>query len=103
MVIRKKIIVTGANGQLGMELQQLASSYPAFEFIFTTRNEMPLDDLNAIGQFVSKHQPQYFINCAAHTAVDKAESEKDLAYKINSEAPGFIAKACKEKNLLLAF
>jgi len=101
MMTRKKIIVTGANGQLGMELQQLASSYPAYEFIFTTRNEMPLDDLNSISQFISKHQPQYFINCAAHTAVDKAESEKELAFKINAEAPGIIAKACKENNVQL--
>jgi dTDP-4-dehydrorhamnose reductase len=62
---------------------------------------MPLDDLNYICKFISKYEPEYFINCAAHTAVDKAESEKDLAFKINAEAPGLIAKACKENNVQL--
>ncbi|MEP7374159.1 MAG: dTDP-4-dehydrorhamnose reductase [Chitinophagaceae bacterium] len=99
--MRKKILVTGANGQLGMELQQLAKAYTLFEFIFTTREEMPLDNPEAITNFIAKQQPQYFINCAAHTAVDKAESEKELAYQINAEAPGTIAKACKENNVQL--
>lgn len=99
--MRKKIIVTGANGQLGMELQQLAKVYPGYEFIFATREELPLDDLNAISRFILKHQPQYCINCAAYTAVDKAETEKELAYKVNAEAPGIIAKACKENNVQL--
>jgi dTDP-4-dehydrorhamnose reductase len=101
MVMRKKILVTGANGQLGMELQQLAKAYPLFEFIFTTRGEMPLDNPEAISNFIAKRQPQYFINCAAHTAVDKAESEKELAYKINEEAPGIIANACRKNNVQL--
>src|SRR5436189_4203534 len=101
MVMRKKILVTGANGQLGMEIQQLAKAHPLFEFIFTTRGEMPLDNPETIRNYIAKHQPQYFINCAAHTAVDKAESEKELAYQINAEAPGIIAKACKENNVQL--
>jgi dTDP-4-dehydrorhamnose reductase len=84
-----------------MEIQQLAKAYPLFEFIFTTREDVPLDNPEAISNFIAKHQPQYFINCAAHTAVDKAESEKELAYQINAEAPGIIAKACKENNIQL--
>lgn len=99
--MRKKILVTGANGQLGMEIQQLAKAYPLFEFVFATRSEMPLDNPEVIGSFIAKHQPQYLVNCAAHTAVDKAESEKELAYKVNAEAPGVIAKACKENNVQL--
>ena len=94
--MQKKILVTGANGQLGMELQQLSSSYPHFEFIFTTREELPLDDFEGINKFIAHHQPHYFINCAAYTAVDKAESEKALAYKINAEAPAIIATACRK-------
>ncbi|MGZ8511106.1 MAG: dTDP-4-dehydrorhamnose reductase [Chitinophagaceae bacterium] len=101
MVKRKKIIVTGANGQLGMELQQLASSYPHFEFVFATRQELPLDDPDAIYSYIVAQQPQYFINCAAYTAVDKAESEKELAYKVNAEAPGIIAGACKKNDVRL--
>ena len=97
--MRKKILVTGANGQLGMELRQLAPGYPEFDFIFTTREQLPLDDLSSIGNFISELKPQYCINCAAYTAVDKAESEKELSYKINAEAPGEMAAACKSNNI----
>ena len=101
MEMQKKILVTGANGQLGMELQQLATAYPSFQFIFTTRREFSLDDFDAINNFITVHQPQYFINCAAYTAVDKAESEKESAYKINAGSAGVIAEACKANNVQL--
>ena len=94
-------MVTGANGQLGMELQQLAPAYPSFQFIFTNRTEFSLDDFDAINNFIALHQPEYLINCAAYTAVDKAETEKELAYKINAEAAGTIAAACKKNNVQL--
>ena len=95
----KKILVTGANGQLGMELQQLAPKYPDFDFVFTTREQLPLDDVTSIDRIISRHNPQYLINCAAYTAVDKAESEKDLAYAVNATAPGIMAAACKKNNV----
>jgi dTDP-4-dehydrorhamnose reductase len=101
MVKRKKIIVTGANGQLGMELRKVASSYPLFEFVFATRQELPLDNPGMIDSYIARQLPQYLINCAAYTAVDNAESEKELAYKINAEAPGVIANACKRNNVQL--
>jgi dTDP-4-dehydrorhamnose reductase len=97
--MRKKILVIGANGQLGMELQQLAPGNPAFDFVFTTREQLSLDDLKAINRFFSEHKPQYCINCAAFTAVDKAESEKESAYRVNAEAPGVMAAACKKNNI----
>ena len=97
--MREKILVTGANGQLGMELQQLAAGYPGFDFVFTTREQLPLDDLNALDRFISEHKPQYCINCAAYTAVDKAESEMELAFRINAEAPGIMAASCKTNNI----
>ena len=99
MIMRKKILVTGANGQLGMELQQFSPENPGFDFVFTTREQLPLDDLNAINWFIAQHKPQYCINCAAYTAVDKAESEKDLAYRVNAVAPGEMATACKKNNI----
>ncbi len=97
--MQKKIVVTGANGQVGKELQELAIAYTGFNFIFATRQELPLDSTDAIHSFIEKNQPHYFINCAAYTAVDKAESEKDLAYAINAEAPGSIAAICQKNNI----
>ncbi len=98
---RKKILVTGANGQLGKELQQLAQSFPKFDFIFTTRLDLPLDNHQIIQDYILLHHPDYIINCAAYTAVDKAETETDLTYKLNAEAPAIIAASCKENNIQL--
>lgn len=96
--MQKIILVSGANGQLGMELAQLVSACPSFRFVLATRDELPLDDFDVINDLIDRHKPQYFVNCAAYTAVDKAESEKELAYKINADAPGVIAAACKRNN-----
>ncbi len=92
------ILVTGANGQLGMELALLVSQYPAFHFVLTTRQDLPLDNFDLINKLIDKHQPKYVVNCAAYTAVDKAESDKELAHRINAEAPGVIAAACRRNN-----
>jgi dTDP-4-dehydrorhamnose reductase len=91
----KKILVTGANGQLGRELQNLASHYPGFEFLFTGHSTLPIEDQQQIDEYFTAHRPLWCINCAAYTAVDKAESEKDAAYRINGEAPGWLANACR--------
>jgi dTDP-4-dehydrorhamnose reductase len=99
--MNKTILVTGANGQLGMELQHIAQEYTGFHFVFTTRHEMPLDDMAAIEKVINEHKPAYVVNCAAYTAVDKAETEKELAYQINAEAAGVIASTCKKNNAQL--
>ena len=91
----QKIIVTGAGGQLGRELQILASAFPSFDFIFADRNQLPINDPARISAFFNEHQPNWCINCAAYTAVDKAESEKDAAFRINGDAPGYLANACR--------
>ena len=93
---KPKILVTGGNGQLGRELQQLSSLYSQFEFFFLTRDDMPIDQFELVRNFFNTLKPAYCINCAAYTAVDKAESEKELAYQINSEAVGVLAAVCKE-------
>ena len=91
------IIVTGKDGQLGFELMQLQQQFTNdFNFIFTSRNELDLTNTNAINAFIEIHQPQYFINTAAYTAVDKAETEKELAYTINATAPATIATICNK-------
>lgn len=92
--MKKKIIVTGANGQVGQELRAAAASGSEFDFIFLTRNDFPLDNTASLGPLFETYQPAYFINCAAYTAVDKAESEKEQAFKINGDAVGTIAATC---------
>jgi dTDP-4-dehydrorhamnose reductase len=92
------IVVTGANGQVGQELRVLAALYPAFEFVFTSHDTMPVNDEAAVQKVFAAHRPVYCINCAAYTAVDKAESEQDLAYQVNAEGTRILAAACKANN-----
>ena len=94
MAATQTILVTGSNGQLGSELKELAPLHPNFHFVFLTRNELPLSNVAAIKDAVTAYNPQYVINCAAYTAVDKAESERDEAFTINAEAVGELAKVC---------
>jgi dTDP-4-dehydrorhamnose reductase len=91
----KKILVTGGNGQLGNELKELASSYSQYEFFFTDLPELSITDENAVENFFKEVKPSFLINCAAYTAVDKAESEKEINNLINGTAVGILAKACK--------
>jgi dTDP-4-dehydrorhamnose reductase len=89
------ILVTGAGGQLANEIRILASGFPQYRFFFTTKDELTIDDSEALQQFFDKHRIHYCINCAAYTAVDKAESEKEKAFKINAEAVGELAALCR--------
>ena len=98
MVVRQKILVTGANGQLGKELRERAADFSAFEFIFPGREDLPIHHFEMVRHYFSVYRPQYLINCAAYTAVDRAESEKDLAFQVNGEAVGVLAAICQENN-----
>lgn len=91
-----KILVTGSNGQLGSELKELASFHPQYDFVFLTREQLAINNQDAIERVLGKHHPAYLINCAAYTAVDKAESEKELADAINGTAVGNLALRCKQ-------
>lgn len=93
-----KILVTGANGQLGQELQELAKTTPGYLFKFVSRQELPIENAAAVQETLQTFQPNYLVNCAAYTAVDKAETEKEQAFLINGEAPGILAKACAANN-----
>jgi len=90
------VLVTGSNGQVGKELQQLASQYPQFRFVFASREDLPLHHFVLAENFFIGIHPQYCINCAAYTAVDKAESEPELATLVNGEAVGHLAALCKK-------
>ncbi len=93
---KKKIIVTGANGQLGQELKIASLNYPQFEFVFLSKEELNINDSPAVISFFLSNRPAFCINCAAYTAVDKAESEKEKAFLINADATGVLAKASKQ-------
>jgi len=90
------ILVTGANGQLGKELKQLEGAYPGYRFIFLSREDLPIHHFELVRNFFKGYTPQYLVNCAAYTAVDKAETEKDLAFQVNGEAVGVLAAVCRE-------
>src|SRR6478752_4625800 len=98
MKLKSKILVTGGNGQLGKELQELSSLHTGLEFIFLSREDLPIHQFELVRNYFKTIKPAYCINCAAYTAVDKAESEKDLAFQINGEAVGVLAAVCKEHN-----
>lgn len=87
-----RILVTGANGQLGSEFRTIAALHPQFEFLFTTRAELPVADNTAVENHFRETKPAYCINCAAYTAVDKAEVEKEQAFEVNANAVGHLAK-----------
>ena len=88
-----KILVTGSKGQLGNELRLMAQSLPELEFLFTDLEELDITNEKAVEKLFSEYRPQWVINCAAYTAVDKAELEPEKAMMINARAPGILAKA----------
>ncbi len=96
------ILVTGSNGQLGSELRMLAPSFPRIRFIFTDVAELDITSETAIGIMMSEARPAVVINCAAYTAVDRAESDAKTAFLINATAAGNLAvAAAKHKALLI--
>jgi dTDP-4-dehydrorhamnose reductase len=97
----KTILVTGANGQLGKELQVIAGAYPDYTFLFTDKEQLPIDNIEILRSYFSAQPINYCINCAAYTAVDKAETETENAFAINATAVGNIAAICKEFNTQL--
>lgn len=89
----KEILITGCRGQLGNEIQLLASEYPHFHFFFTDREELDITNEEQVMAFVEANKITTIINCAAFTAVDKAESEEALCDLLNHKAPGYLAAA----------
>ncbi len=95
------ILITGANGQLGKEIKILSKKIPVYQFLFTSKEELSIDNTESVKLFFEKHHIDYCVNCAAYTAVDKAESEKEKAFLINADAVGSLAKNCNENKVKL--
>jgi len=91
----KTILITGANGQLGKEFRALAASYPQYQFLFATRDELSIENFELVKKYFAEHSIRFCVNCAAYTAVDKAETESDTAFSINADAVGNLAAVCE--------
>lgn len=87
-----KILVTGAGGQLSTELQGLSTNYTDYELLLLTKQQMSITEEEEVSKIITDFKPGYVINCAAYTAVDKAESDKEKAFAINGTATGLLAK-----------
>ena len=95
---KKNILVTGANGQLGQEFRKIATLFLQCNFIFVTKEQLSITDEDAVNIFFKNNPIDICINCAAYTAVDKAETERELATTVNATAVGYLAKACRIYN-----
>lgn len=97
-ISKPKILVTGAGGQLGKEIRIQAVQHPSYDFIFLTREDLAIHHFEMMKAFFQEVKPTYCINCAAYTAVDKAETEKEQAMLVNAESVGVLASICKMFN-----
>ena len=97
-----KILVTGANGQLGKTIKELVDKNDEnHSFVFLTKSDLDISNRRAINQYFKTNQFDYCINCAAYTNVEQAEESIKDAFKINSEAVGHLSESCKKSNTIL--
>lgn len=90
-----KLLITGANGQLGNEIRELAHSYPQYTFLYTDIDELDITNAAEVLAYFGIHRPDVVINCAAYTAVDKAEADAETAFLVNATASGNLARAAQ--------
>ena len=95
------ILVTGANGQLGSEIREIAPNNQDYNFLFTDVDDLDITNHKAVKEFIESNEINVIINCAAYTAVDKAESEPEIADKINHLAVKNFAKLSKDNSIKL--
>ena len=97
-----KVLVTGANGQLGKTIEELYSKNNlAIDFKFVTKTDLDITKKNDIESIFKNNNFHYCINCAAYTNVEQAERKPEIAYKVNSEAVKYLAEACKKSHTVL--
>lgn len=98
----KKILVTGAHGQLGQCIQKIAPDFEdRFEFIFADSQALDITDADSISDYFYDHKPHFCINAAAYTAVDLAENESEKALAVNAEGVKNLAEICVEYKTVL--
>lgn len=97
----KHLLVTGKTGQVGQSLQNIAPDYPQYQFTFVGRDQLNLADASSIKAFFQQKRFDVIINCAAYTAVDKAESETELAEQVNHTAVAQLAQIAKQQDTVL--
>ena len=97
----KQVLVTGANGQLGLAIKAATAAYPELSFVFAGKKELDVTSPQQIDAFVKVNRCDSCINAAAYTNVDKAEEEIEAAYALNETAPRLLAEACKQHNVSL--
>lgn len=95
------ILVTGANGQLGQAIQSISKNYSEIDFVFCSSSELDITNFENCQLVFEKYKPNFCINTAAYTAVDKAESEPAKAFDINANGPENLATICKQYNTIL--
>ena len=95
MAEEKTILITGANGQLGKEFRVLAAQYPQYNFLFAGKDDLAIENTDAVKKYFTENVIDFCINCAAYTAVDKAETEQESAFLINAAAVGNLAAVCE--------
>lgn len=99
---KKLVFVTGANGQLGWEMQQVSKEFGGVEFMFFGSADLDITQFELVCEKLEEWKPAYLVNCAAYTAVDNAEDDRERAFLINGDAVGNLAKCCKNvKSTLL--
>jgi len=91
-----KVLVTGANGQLGSEIRKISYLFPEMEFAFTDVDELDITDPRKVADFLAIFKPQFLVNCAAYTAVDKAETDIETVTLLNATAVGILAEQSAE-------
>lgn len=97
----KKVLVTGASGQLGQCIKKLAFRYQELEFTFASSDDLDLSLFGVVSAYFRLHKFDYCINCAAYTKVEQAEKEQEMAYLVNAEAVKYLAVTCEENNCVL--
>jgi dTDP-4-dehydrorhamnose reductase len=96
-----KVLVTGASGQLGQSIYALKDKFSELGFEFTDVDVLDICNADSVQAYIDKTKPDYLINCAAYTSVDKAETEKEEAFNLNSDAVGSLAEICLQNNVKL--